>query len=467
MTTDNPCDTDHITRGQDIAYVMEALADGDCCSIVGMSNIGKSFLLRNLRRPDLRQAFLGNAADNYIMVYVDFNLMWEMTDQGFYEVILRGITSEIDHLCPEGPMNQQVRQAYQNLINPASPFMIPVSFNEGLEALNPGWEQRLVLLFDEFDEPWTKIDRRTFLNLRALRDRYQGHLCYVTATGRRLSQVRPGREIGEFCELFTHHTRHLAPLPPEEARRFVVNFAALEEIVLKDQDITFVLDNADGHPGLLEATCHAVNRANVLATDMTDPSQANYKRLRSLLESDDIVRTECAKLWNDLSEKEQENLVALVAEGQAPGKSVTASLTRKHILVRDQKGLEPFCSLFAGFIRRQALTRHPERRGIRVDVEAGDVWVDGKLLPPLTDLEYRLLLLLYGNLGKICDKYRIVENVWGEDYIEQVDDARIEKLVSRLRQKLGEDTSDPDYLLTIRGRGYKLVSPELDAEQTP
>jgi len=81
------------------------------------------------------------------------------------------------------------------------------------------------------------------------------------------------------------------------------------------------------------------------------------------------------------------------------------------------------------------------------------------LAPDLTDLEYRLLLLLYGHLDKICDRYQIVESVWGEDYIDEVDDARIGKLVNRLRQKIEPDPSEPRYLMTVRGRGYRLVSP--------
>jgi len=87
-------------------------------------------------------------------------------------------------------------------------------------------------------------------------------------------------------------------------------------------------------------------------------------------------------------------------------------------------------------------------------------WVDGELAPTLTELEYKLLLLLYGNLEKICDKYKIVESVWGEDYIDEVDDARIEKLVSRLRHKIEPNPDEPRYLITVRGRGYKLASPD-------
>jgi DNA-binding response OmpR family regulator len=47
--------------------------------------------------------------------------------------------------------------------------------------------------------------------------------------------------------------------------------------------------------------------------------------------------------------------------------------------------------------------------------------------------------------------------VWGDSYIDEVDDARIEKLVSRLRQKIETDSGSPRRLTTVRGRGYKLL----------
>lgn len=84
--------------------------------------------------------------------------------------------------------------------------------------------------------------------------------------------------------------------------------------------------------------------------------------------------------------------------------------------------------------------------------------MDGRRIPVLTDLEYRLLQVLYRRMDKLCDKYRLVEEVWGESYIDEVDDARIEKLVSRVRAKVEENPADPRYLITVRGRGYRLLS---------
>ena len=85
------------------------------------------------------------------------------------------------------------------------------------------------------------------------------------------------------------------------------------------------------------------------------------------------------------------------------------------------------------------------------------VLVNGAAVETLTALEYKLMLLLFQNRDKIVDKYQIVTDVWGESYIDEVDDARIEKLVSRLRQKIEPDPTSPTFLTTVRGRGYRLA----------
>ena len=106
----------------------------------------------------------------------------------------------------------------------------------------------------------------------------------------------------------------------------------------------------------------------------------------------------------------------------------------KHLVIGNGPEWSIFSPRSAEFVsgRTFAAARSP---GVRVDPDSGDVWVNGEKIPTLTNLEYRLLLLLYGRIGKIVTKYEVVEAVWGEDYIDDVDDARIEKLVSRLRQK--------------------------------
>ena len=77
------------------------------------------------------------------------------------------------------------------------------------------------------------------------------------------------------------------------------------------------------------------------------------------------------------------------------------SLLEKGILAEDpDSGNRVFARLFEDFARRRYLIRQDHARGVRVDVSSGVVLVDGQPAPELTALEYKLLLLLYGNLNR-------------------------------------------------------------------
>jgi hypothetical protein len=451
--------TEILTRDEDIASIMNCIADVECCSIVGVSNMGKSVLLRSVCRPEVKQTYLGPRADDYAFVYIDFNLMLEMTEQGFYELVLRNILAELAALETEQGLLDRLNEFYRSVVNPTNRFMVPLSFNEGIISISEGLERRVVLLFDEFDEAFQGIEGRVFLNLRALRDKYRDTLCYVVATEQRLRESRSGPEIAEFCELFAHHIRFLATLKKDEAVRVVNGFAHQEELDFSPQDVDFIIAQAGGHPGLLEVVCRLLGATLSSGEAQLYSQDERYRLLEERLGGDLNVRTECAKLWNDLTGEEQNAIVAFLSHPQSPLEPrIHRSLVEKSFLVEDEAGqLRPFGRLFEGFAHRQRLVKEGTSQGVRVDVDAGEVWVDGQAVPTLTNLEYRLLLLLYGHMGKICDKYQVVETVWGEEYIEEVDDARIEKLVSRLRQKIEPEPVNPRYLLTVRGRGYKLV----------
>jgi len=458
-------DTDAvIARDTDVAYIMECIEDGDCCSIVGLSNTGKSTLLRSIPLSAVKRKYLGDRADDavftskYVFVYIDFNLMLELTEQGFYELILRSTLAELKELEIEPGLLDRVGASYRHLVEPANPFLVPLSFNEGLTALGEGLEQRIVFLFDEFDEPFVGLDERVLLNLRALKDKYGPRLSYVAATDQPLRQQQRGDKVAEFRELFALNTLFLSALGRDDAQQVIAQFAREEEVEFSADDIAFIIAQAGGHPGLLEAACRVLAEVSGDYSDFYDDQ--SYKLVRERLDNDISVRTECAKLWNGLTAEEQEALTAFVSKPGGPlDAELERSLRRKAIMEKRDGELAIFGQLFEGFARRQRLVKRREPQGVRVDVDSGDVWVDGELIPALTDLEYRLLLLLYGHLDRICDKYQIVESVWGQDYIDEVDDARIGKLVNRLRQKIEPDPSEPRYLTTVRGRGYRLVSP--------
>jgi DNA-binding response OmpR family regulator len=88
---------------------------------------------------------------------------------------------------------------------------------------------------------------------------------------------------------------------------------------------------------------------------------------------------------------------------------------------------------------------------ITIDVAERKVTVKGTKLK-LTPREFRLLALLVENAGRILSHQQVLEQVWGWEYIDDVDYVRI--YVSHLRQKIEPEPSTPRYILTEPGVGY-------------
>ena len=72
----------------------------------------------------------------------------------------------------------------------------------------------------------------------------------------------------------------------------------------------------------------------------------------------------------------------------------------------------------------------------------------------LTPIQYRLLSLLIKNAGKVLTHQYILKEVWGPSYKDNSHYLRI--YMSQLRQKLETDPTQPQYLLTESGVGYRL-----------
>jgi len=91
-----------------------------------------------------------------------------------------------------------------------------------------------------------------------------------------------------------------------------------------------------------------------------------------------------------------------------------------------------------------------------IDEAAAVVRVNRKVVE-LSPKEYDLLVYLHSRKGEVCSKDEIGDAIWPE-YQGGVFDYQIENLVRRLRTKLEPDPALPLLLITVRGRGYKLVS---------
>ena len=113
----------------------------------------------------MQAEYLGDAARDYLFIYIDFNQMLEMSDQAFYELLLRCSLDAMREAHVEDDIMRRVETAYTGLVAPSSAFEVPLRFAQAMSAIGDQLPQRVIFLFDEVDGPVAGIDGRVFLNL--------------------------------------------------------------------------------------------------------------------------------------------------------------------------------------------------------------------------------------------------------------------------------------------------------------
>ncbi len=103
------------------------------------------------------------------------------------------------------------------------------------------------------------------------------------------------------------------------------------------------------------------------------------------------------------------------------------------------------------------LTLDSDEKGLRLDKETRQVWVNGKQVdPPLSLHQFRLLETLWDAGGSVITRERVISAVWPEASSEGVSEQAIDALVRRLRERVAETDEEFRYVVTVRGHGFRL-----------
>ncbi|MFP4634682.1 MAG: winged helix-turn-helix domain-containing protein [Nitriliruptoraceae bacterium] len=92
--------------------------------------------------------------------------------------------------------------------------------------------------------------------------------------------------------------------------------------------------------------------------------------------------------------------------------------------------------------------------GVRLDRARHEVQVEGTLveLPPK---EFELLAYLMEHAGRVLTRGQLIDEVWGSDYVG--DTKTLDVHIRRLRTRIEDDPTQPRYIQTVRGVGYRFL----------
>ncbi len=100
--------------------------------------------------------------------------------------------------------------------------------------------------------------------------------------------------------------------------------------------------------------------------------------------------------------------------------------------------------------------------GLKIDYASYEVTVNGKKIT-LSPTEVKLLFFFTQHPGRVYSRDQILDNVWGHDTF--VTPRAVDVHIKRLRSQIEKDIDNPQYIITVRGVGYKFNETQISETQ--
>jgi DNA-binding response OmpR family regulator len=151
----------------------------------------------------------------------------------------------------------------------------------------------------------------------------------------------------------------------------------------------------------------------------------------------------------------------LTARGEEADRVVGLELGADDYIVKPFSAREVAARIRAVLRRSDAPTGAEEKPielgELRLDPARREVTKDGEVLE-LSRKEFELLQLLMRSAGSVVTRERAIDEVWDTNWFGST--KTLDVHVSGLRKKLGDDSSEPRFLHTVRGVGFRFSSPD-------
>jgi two-component system response regulator RegX3 len=163
----------------------------------------------------------------------------------------------------------------------------------------------------------------------------------------------------------------------------------------------------------------------------------------------------------ELRQRSQVPIIMLTARGEEADRVVGLELGADDYVVKPFSAREVVARIRAVLRRTDPPTR-PDGKPIeigelRLDPAKREVTKGGNVLE-LSRKEFELLKLLMQNAGSVVTREQALEDVWDTNWFGST--KTLDVHVSGLRRKLGDDSSEPRFLHTVRGVGFRFTSPD-------
>lgn len=434
-----------ITRFDEIEKIISYIKEGNSCQIVSIPGVGRSNLLGLLaHNRKVRIKHFGESQKNFHFVLLNFS---EIRKKPLLDATKFIFLSLLDSLRERSMTKDYdvVNKFFKEGIEFNDEMVLFTGLKKTIDYFAIEKKLTVVFLFDRFEEYIPMLTSAFFANLRILRNRAKYHFSVIFSLNRPLEDEI---ESSLFSDFFEYVAGRIIYLPILDKTGLDFRIGHLEKLKSKKIDkkiLDKILKLTSGH-GRLTILCVET----ILSFDgkITDD---NAQLLDYFLEQRPI-RSACFAIWNSLNPSEQQFFID----------------QRKEPIHLEKIGLcfdgKTKIALFDEFIKKEILGSEKYKKNqseaIVFDENSKEIKKGEAVISDLlTSSEFKLFKFLIQNKSRVLEKEEIINAVWGEQKtVLGVTDQALDQLIFRLRKKIENNPNEPNYIQTIKGRGFKFTS---------
>ncbi|MDP2632097.1 MAG: helix-turn-helix domain-containing protein [Candidatus Curtissbacteria bacterium] len=406
-------------RQEDVKKIFGFVLTGRFCQLVCLPGVGKATLLRLIAtHNELQKLHLGSNLDSTEIIYLDLHDLPSFERMQIEKFLLFALDDKVKPQEEPLLLSKQLARTFSNRL---------------------AKKQNIIFLFDHFDEFQNQLPTSFFQIMKGFKNLAKYKFASVFATRRDLKELIDPEILKEFYDLFIDNTVYLKVFDAEAVN---VLFSQVENAFgsnVSEKDKKNILSLTGGHAKLTKVILELVLRENLSLT-------------KEALLGKTIVLAAFYEIWLALTAQEQHAVQQIAQKKEAERDEVLENLMRFDLLQQFTFTIP----LFEDFINNIILKTVKEEK-ITYDLDTREILKGTNIISDLlSKQEYRLLVFLIQNEGKIAERGEIIEAVWPDIQVQEgVSDEAIDQMVFRLRKKIEDEPNSPKHIITIKGRGLR------------
>lgn len=405
-------------RHNEIVYFKKRVELNQTALVVSLPGFGCSSLFKTLK-----EVLQTNQVNT---VLVDLNMLHNYSVDDFFNYLFECAKNEVKFLnkAPDSGWD-----SYKDITE----YFLNLSVDD----------KQIVFIIDRFEKACQLFPIDIFDAIRAVSRNSKRKVTFILGVDREITDLRTIEEMDQFYTLINLFTYYLKPLNKEDSLNFINDSAKLYHLNISEKYASEIYTLTGGHLRMLKTFM-------VLMLDESKKT-ATEEQIRKI-SNDQSITYQCERIFKHLNESDKDVLMRVVNEIKITP-SDEARINKLVQMGLIDKTNTVFSPLFSTYLL--SLSDYKNKL-LFLDEKTGEIYKGGnKIDNILTANEYKLLRYFYENAYQIVDRDSLAEAVWEASTKEGVTDEAIDQLISRLREKIENDRSNPEHIFTYRGRGFQ------------